>query len=672
MKNYFNKFIFGADYNPEQWPENIWEEDYEFMKKARMNTATINVFSWAKLQPDENTFNFEELDKIIYGLKKNDIKIIFATPTAAAPAWLFRKYPEIARVDFYGRRHRFGKRQFLCPSSTDYQNALKRIVEKVIKRYHDEKSIICWHINNEYGGKCFCPSCEKNFRIWLKEKYGDLYTLNQAWNSSFWSRNIYDWGEIVVPNELSVGKDEDNGSFESIISIDYSRFQSDITLKNFLSEKEIIRKYDQKRPVTTNLMGTYRHLDYFKWAKHMDIVSWDSYPAFDTPPNLTAMNHDLMRGLKDQPFMLMEQSPSQSTWQIPATVKEPGIMRAQSYQAIAHGANSVQFFQFRRSTGGCEKFHGAIIDHVSSSNTRIFKEVAGLGRELTELDSDFLGSNIVSNVAMIFDWDTYWALIYLTGMTDRIDYIEQLHTYYSYFYEKNISIDIISKEQNLRKYDLILAPFAYMISSESAQKLEQFVSHGGTLVTSCLSGIVNSNDKVYMGGYPGPLRRLTGVWVEEIAPLPTNQIESITFHQSHLTGKVSLIADYMTVDTANIIATYNTGYFKNHPAVTANVFGDGKCYYVGGIVDQNSLSYIFDHITKEKNISPVLNNTSDLEISKRSSNHNDYYIAINHKSYDIAPPQEFIGQINLINNKIITADALHAKEILIIKKERKN
>lgn len=671
MKTHFKKIIYGADYNPEQWQENVWEEDYELMKKAHLNSATVNVFSWAKLQPQEDTFHFEELDKIMAGLKKNNMQIVFATPTAAAPAWMFKKYPEIARVDFYGRRHRFGKRQFFCPSSTDYQNAVKKIVEKVMERYHDDESVVCWHINNEYGGKCYCPACEENFRIWLKEKYGDLETLNKAWNSSFWSRNIYDWDEIVVPDELSVGAENDDASINSIVSIDYSRFQSDMALKNFLLEKEIIRKYDQIRPITTNFMETYRHLDYFKWAQHLDIVSWDSYPFFDTPPSLTAMNHDLMRGMKNQPFMLMEQTPNQATWQNPAVVKAPGVMRVQSYQAIAHGANTIQFFQFRSAIGGCEKFHGTIVGHANTPNTRIFREVSALGKELTNFDSDFLNTNISSKVALIFDWDNYWSLIYLTGITKYVNYVEQLHSYYSYFYEHNISVDVVSKNQALDGYDVVLAPFLHMVSVETAEKLETFVSQGGTLVTSCLSGIVDENDNVYMGGYPGPLKEVTGVWAEEIAPLPVGQTEKIQFAKTGQTGEVSLLADYMHATTAAVLASYTSHYFENHPVITRNSFGEGACYYVGGIVDKNSLASVFEQIVKEKNLSPVIDECTELEISKRSNEQFDYYIAINHKHFDINTPQLFMGERNLINNEHITAPTLPPREVFVIKKERK-
>jgi beta-galactosidase len=440
MKKFFNKMLYGGDYNPNQWPREIWQEDMHLFKQANINSTTINVFSWAKIQPSEDTYDFSELDEIIDMLTKENIDIVLATSTGAMPAWLVSKYPETARTDYEGRRHKFGQRHNACPNSLIYQKYAGRLAAKLAERYGSNPHISCWHINNEYGGECYCESCESAFRVWLKSKYQTIEAINKAWNTEFWGHTLYDWDEIVLPNALSEGIGSDKTDFDGI-SIDYRRFMSDSMLENFKHERDAIRIYDKQTPITTNLMGTYKWLDYFKWAREMDIVSWDNYPAYDTPWSYVAMCHDLMRGLKNQSFMLMEQTPSQQNWQPYNSLKRPGQMRAQSYQTIAHGADTIQFFQLRRSIGACEKFHGAVIAHVGTGNTRVFREVSQLGAELAALGDQIIGAENKSDVGIIFDWDNYWALEYTSGPNADLKYVDQIHQYYKYFYDRNISVE---------------------------------------------------------------------------------------------------------------------------------------------------------------------------------------------------------------------------------------
>ena len=307
MEHPFNVVLYGGDYNPEQWPKEIWKEDLRLFDLAGINSATVNVFSWAKLQPSEEEYNFAELDEIIDMLSKANIQIVLATSTGAMPAWLVRKYPEVARVDYEGRRHKFGGRHNACPNSPVFQHYAHELAHRLAERYGSNPHVVCWHVSNEYGGACYCENCEKAFRVWLRKRYGTLDALNAAWNTSFWGHTFYDWDDIVAPNALGDGIPSDKTCFAGM-SIDYRRFMSDSLLGNFTMERDAIRECDPSTPITTNLMGTYKGLDYFRWAKQMDIVSWDNYPSFDTPWSMTAMNHDLMRSLKGKPFMLMETS----------------------------------------------------------------------------------------------------------------------------------------------------------------------------------------------------------------------------------------------------------------------------------------------------------------------------------------------------------------------------
>ena len=429
MESKFKRILYGGDYNPNQWPEEVWKKDMRIFKDAHINTATINVFSWAKIQPSENVYDFSYLDKVIDMLSKENYDIVLATSTAALPAWMVKKYPEVMSTDYEGRHHTFGGRHNACPNSLVYQKYARALAFKLAERYGKNEHVTCWHINNEYGAECYCDNCKKAFRVWLQDKYHTLDALNTAWNMEFWGHSLYDWDEVVVPNALSEGIGREKTAFAGI-SIDYRRFISDSLLSNYKMERDAIREVAPDALITTNLMGTFKGLDYFKWAKEMDIISWDNYPAYDTPWSQVAMTHDLMRGLKDAPFMLMEQTPSQQNWQKYNSLKRPGQMRAQSYQTIAHGADTIQFFQLRRSVGGCEKFHGAVIAHVGNENTRVFRETAKLGKELESFGNKTLGSKNPSKVGIIFDWDNYWALEYTSGPSEDLKYVDQIHQYW--------------------------------------------------------------------------------------------------------------------------------------------------------------------------------------------------------------------------------------------------
>lgn len=581
------KIFYGGDYNPEQWDHETHLEDLRMFNLAGIDIATVNVFSWALIQPDEVTYDFEGLDRIINSLYEKGIYICLATSTAAHPAWMAKRYPDVLRVDADGRKRKFGGRHNSCPNSPTYRKYSEKIADKLAERYKDHPAVLVWHVSNEYGGDCYCDNCEKAFRVWLKQRYSTLDHLNKAWNTNFWGHTFYDWDEIVLPSNLSEHWGENNSTFQGI-SLDYSRFNSDSMLDCYRLEYDAIKKHVPDSVVTTNLMGFFKQLDYFKWAKYMDIVSWDSYPGLATPVSFTAMAHDLMRGLKDgQPFMLMEQTPSQQNWQPYNSLKRPGVMRLWSYQTVAHGADTIMFFQLRRSIGACEKYHGAVIEHVGHENTRVFREVSQLGQELQMLGDTTLDATVESKVAIVFDWDNWWAIEKSSGPTVALKYVDQIHKYYAAFFRRNIQVDIVSVDADLGKYNIVLAPVLYMVKPGFAEKLERFVAAGGTFLTTFFSGIVNEHDLVTTGGYPGELRKLLGIWVEEIdALLPEQKNRIVVEAASGLLQEeyeCGMLCDLLHSEGADIIARYGDDFYAGMPAVTRNTFGKGKAWYVATI-----------------------------------------------------------------------------------------
>lgn len=663
----WQRFLFGGDYNPGQWPREVWQKDMVYFKEAGLNSATINVFSWARIQPSEEEYDFRELDDIMAMLGREGYDIVLGTSTAAVPAWMYRKYPEVGRVDAEGRRHRFGQRHNACPNSPVYQTYARRLAGELARRYGNHPNLACWHINNEYGGECFCEHCEQAFREWVRHKYQTMEHLNQAWNLEFWGHTIYDWDEIVLPSLLTEHKTYEQTAFAGI-SIDYRRFMSDSLLNNYIMERDEIRLTDRETPITTNMMGTYKGLDYFKWAREADIVSWDNYPAYNTPWSLVAMTHDLMRGLKNQPFMLMEQTPSQQNWQPYNSLKKPGQMRAQSYQSIAHGADTIQYFQLRRSVGACEKFHGAVIEHVGTTDTRVFREVAGLGQELSASGTSLMGAKNISEVGILFDWDNYWALEYTSGPNRDLKYVDQIHQYYRYFYEHNISVDMISPDTDFSQYKMIVAPVYYMVKEGGQERAEAFVRSGGTFVTTFMSGIADQSDNVHLGGYPGPFRKLCGIWVEEIDALAPEQHNTVEFNDGTC-GESRLLCDIIHLEGAEPVAAYSSNFYSGTPVVTKHRYHNGNAYYIGTQLDPAALTKVLNQAVSSAGVQPVIAEETPLEVVCRQKGNEHLYFIMNFTEHKVKLPEVFAGKEDLLTGRILTSDLSLAQYDTLIVRE---
>ncbi|MCU6796226.1 beta-galactosidase [Paenibacillus sp. WQ 127069] len=634
ISNKLNKIAYGGDYSPEQWPQEIMTEDMRMFKLAGIDIATVAVFSWSLMQPDEETYQFEWLDEIMDKLYENGVYACLATSTGAHPAWMAHRHPDVLRVDFEGRKHTFGQRHNSCPNSPTYRLYAARLARKLAERYKDHPALAVWHVNNEYGGICYCDNCAKAFRVWLQQRYGSLDQLNKAWNTRFWGHTFYDWDEIVPPNLLSEHSAETRTTFQGI-SLDYQRFNSDGLLDCYLLEYNELKTVTPDVPVTTNMMWMFKQLDYAKWAKHVDVVSWDSYPSNTTPLSHVAMWHDVMRGLKDgQPFMLMEQTPSQQNWQAYNGLKRPGVMRLWSYQAVAHGADTVMFFQLRRSVGACEKYHGAVIEHVGHEHTRVFRECATLGGELQVLGDKLLGSRIEARVAIIIDWENWWAMEFSSGPTIDLSYMTELAKYYVAFYDQNIAVDMISVEADFSRYDVVIAPVLYMVKPGVADKLERYVEAGGRFVTTFFSGIVNESDLVTLGGYPGELRKLLGIWVEEIDALFPHMSNRIVMTEGREGFKKeyssTLLCDILHTEGAEVWAEYGEEFYKGTPVLTRNSFGQGEAWYVASSPDKSFLADFATLLVKQAGIESVLAAPEGIEATRRVKDGQAYTMILNH------------------------------------------
>lgn len=622
------KIAYGGDYNPEQWDESVWEEDMRLFKLAGIDTLTVNVFSWAKLQPKEDVYDFSQLDRIMEMCRDNGMKVVLATSTGAHPAWMAKKYPEVTRVERNGMKRKFGARHNSCPNSPVYRRFSGALAEKLAQRYAGYDNIIAWHISNEYGGECYCENCASAFRSWLQKRYGTLEEVNRAWNTAFWSHTFYDWDEIEPASLLTEEWGYDRTNFQGI-SLDYRRFNSDSILDCYCIEYDVIKKHTPNIPITTNLMEFFKTLDYHKWAKYMDFVSWDSYPAWNYTPARMALNHELIHGLKDgMPFVLMEQTPSVTNWQPFNALKRPGVMRLWSYQAVAHGSDSIMFFQMRRSIGACEKYHGAVIDHVGHENTRVFRECAALGAELKQLGDKTLGTRNVSQVGILFDWNNWWAVELSSGPSADLRYVDEVSNYYQSLHDHNISTDIISVDTDFSKYKVIIAPILYMVKPGLDEKIRQFVANGGTFLTTFFSGYVNETDLVTLGGYPGKLRDILGIWVEEIDCLPPG--ESNHFMWEGEQHEATLLCDLLHSEGAEVLTTYDEDFYAGMPVLTCNRFGKGRAYYMATRPDGAFYDKLVTMLCREQGVVPVLDTPEGVEATRRTNGKQDYLFLLNH------------------------------------------
>lgn len=624
------KVPYGGDYNPEQWPREIWEEDMRLLREAHIDIVTLNVFSWAALQPNETTYDFSRLDEIMELVTKNGMKVCMATSTGAHPAWMAKKYPDILRVDFEGRRRKFGGRHNSCPNSPTYQKYSVALTKKLAERYKDYDNIVAWHISNEFGGECYCENCERAFRGWLQKKYKTVDTLNRAWDTAFWGHTFYGWDEIVAPDMRSEHFDEERTCFQGI-SLDYRRFMSDSILDCYVREQAAVKEILPDAAVTTNLMGFYKPLDYFQWAREMDFVAWDNYPSNDDGYTRIAMCHDLMRGIGGgAPFALMEQTPSVTNWLPYNALKRPGVMRLWSYQAMAHGADTVMFFQMRRSIGACEKYHGAVIDHAGSNQARVYREVAALGKELAALGKQTLGMRTKSQIALLFDWDNWWGIEYSAGPSENLRCLDEFARFYEALRGMNYNIDIVSPDMALDAYRLVVAPVCYMVKGSDDARIRAFVKNGGTFVTTFFSGIVEEHDLVVPGGYPGKLRDILGIWVEEEDALPAGAENSFVYRGK--TYPATLLCDLLHLEGAQQIdeGGYGSDFYAGMPVVTKNEFGAGRAYYLATASNEAFYRAFLANLCAEQGIEPVLKTPAGVEAASREGEGGRLLYVLNH------------------------------------------
>ena len=636
-----DRVYHGGDYNPDQWPEAVWDEDVRLMRQAGVTIATLPVFGWRALNPAEGVFTFEWLDRVIERLDAAGIDLCLATATAAQPAWVDAKYPDVLCADEYGRVRPHGNRHTFCPSSPNYRRLSADLVRAIATRYGRHPRLKLWHINNEYGGSwpnyCYCPRCAEAFRGWLRERHGSVEALNRHWNTAFWGHTYDDFAQIEPPYAHGEG---------SIMGlrIDWRRFHTEQLLGCYLNEAKILREITPDVPITTNLMGAFFSLDYRRWAPHLDIISWDNYPMWDDPAATTSFKHALMRGLHHgAPFLLLEQSPSHQNWAPSCRLKRPGELRQMSYQAVAQGADSVMYFQWRQSRACIEKYHGSILEHHGRPDARVFREVSALGAELSSLGTATLGGRVPARVAVLFDWESWWALSASSGPRRDLDYTSEVVPYYAALFASGIQTDVIGWDADFDRYDVIVAPWTTMVTAAQAARIEARVRAGASFVATHFTSRVDENDTMHEGGAPGHLRDVLGLTVEEYDALPTGATNGVRFEADGAEASVSFLCERVWLHDAKPLARYTADFYAGEPAITVNHHGLGDAYYLAAKLEPAALARFLRTVCAAHGIaSPLADGApppEGVEVSvRRADGEAPLLYLINHASSDRAIP----------------------------------
>ncbi|MEU6379944.1 beta-galactosidase [Streptomyces sp. NPDC046909] len=629
---------FGGDYNPEQWPEEVWEEDVRLMREAGVTLVSLGVFAWARLEPRPGAYDFEWLDRIIGMLDTAGIGVALATPTVVPPAWFYRAHPEALPVTREGVRLAFGSRAAICHSNPHYRTAAGEITARLGERYGRHPAVTLWHVHNEYGAplmSCFCATCERAFRHWLMDRYGTLGALNQAWGTAFWGQQYGDWDEIGVPAATPTVANPAQ-------QLDFRRFADAQARANFTAERDILHRLSPGVPVTTNFMvapSQCDSADYWAWAKEVDVVTNDHYLITDgrrTQVNL-ALAADLTRSLAGgAPWLLLEHSTSAVSWQPHNPAKEPGQMARDSLSHMARGSEGAMFFQWRQSRHGAEKFHSAMLPH-GGTGTRVWREVVELGARVGEL-ADLRGTRTRADVAMVWSWDSWWAQRLEWRPSTELDARERLDAFYEALYDRHLTVDFFPPsgvgDLDPARYPLLVVPQLYSAPASVTSAFERYVSRGGTLLVSFFSGIVDEYDAVHPGAHPGALRDVLGLTVEEFDPLlPGERITVRTLRGEAY--EADLWSEYVVPgDGCETVAVFADGRTAGRPALTRRALGGGAAWYLATRLTGDGLAAVVDLALAHTGVTPVAL-PRDVELVLRQGESGTFRFAVNHTGGEV-------------------------------------
>ena len=621
-------FARGADWNPDQWPREVWQRDIELMVAAGVNLVTLPVFAWASLEPSEGQFDFGWLDEILDAVAAAGIGVDLATGTATPPAWLVRKHPDALPVNQQGTRLDYGSRQSYCPSSEAFRSGTRRLVTAMADHYRDHPALVLWHISNEYGdhvSRCYCDKCAAGFRAWLTARYQEIGALNEAWGTAMWGQRYGSFAEVNPPRATMAPANPTH-------TLDYARFCTENINSLYVLEREVLTSVTPEIPATTNFMTVLTDIDYWKLAGELDFISFDNYPDPADPVGHlpAALNYGIMRSLAGRkPWLLLESAPSAVSWREHNVPKADGQNRAHAFQAVAHGSDAVMYFQWRASRVGAERFHSAIVGHLGEES-RTLKETSQLWHELERLEA-VTSSKVRSSVALVVDWESRWAMFGPETMpSNRLVWVEQLRAYQAVLASFGLAVDAVHPQSDFGQYDLVVAPNQFLLDSAAGARLSDYVQRGGHLVVGPFSAVVDEHNHVHEGGAPGPLRAALGVRVEEPWPVAP-QAPMVVSGTDGYSAEVADWAEYLhCADGVEVVAQYSSGPLAARAAITRNAFGAGEATYISCVLSRESLAPVLQSALSRAGIECRPVPAAAVEVVTRTDGESDFTFVINH------------------------------------------
>jgi len=667
---------FGADYYPEHWPQERWSEDARLMKEAGLNVVRVGEFAWAQLEPVEGRYDFGWLDKAIDTLAEAGIKAVIGTPTATPPAWLISKYPEILPVDENGQQKGFGSRCHYCANSPVYQEYTDKIVKALATHYRDNPHVAGWQTDNEFGchstTRCHCPGCQKAFRQWLKDKYGDLDTLNEAWGTAFWSQVYTDWEQISTPRRTVARYGSGMQAHNPGLILDFYRFSSDSNVLYQRRQVRILRSICPDKFITHNLMGLFNEIDYYDLAADLDFISWDNYPGQISTSAVVrpAMAHDVMRSMKNTTYWVMEQQSGPGGWDVISPTPRPGDLRLWTYQSLAHGADAIVYFRWRTCRSGTEQYWHGILNHDGIPRRR-YLEVQKTGQELQRIGDEIAGSRYQAGVGMLWSYESNWSL-QIQPAAPGLSYTRIASSLYRAFHRQHIPVDFVPETADLSSYRLMVAPALHIVDEETAGRLRDFAAGGGILVTTFRSGVRDRTNKITDQPLPGLLAELAGVTCVDYTSVPGDQKLPVSLNANLFASteaSCGLWCDILEVNPGvEVLASFTSDWFAGKPAVTGNSFGSGKAYYVASELDARTLEQMARFWARQAGIDPLLPEPIEsVEVTRRSKGDMSYWFLLNYGEDPVDVPLPEPGTDLISGREVAGLIHLGSKHVAIIR-----
>ena len=618
-----NALLMGTDWYPEQWTEDRWDIDLGMMEASHLDVIRIAEFSWSRLEPSEEKFDFTWLDHAIRLAERHHVAVVLGTPTAAPPAWLTQKYPETLRVEPDGQRATHGNRAHGSPTSVKYLEFCHRIAEEMAKHYGHDANVVGWQIDNEYGYALmsYNEEARTQFQGWLKDKYKSLEALNQHWTTEYWSQTYDNWSEIPIPV----------GGHNPGLMLEWKRFITFAWARYQQNQIDAIRSNsDPRQFITGNFMGYgFDSFDHFVISRPLTFVSWDDYVGTGhLDPASNGLSHDAMRGLKQDNIWIIETQPGFVNWSSLNNSLDKGEVRAMAWHDIAHGADEVGYWQWRSAMNGQEELHGTLVAPDGKPEP-LLEEVAQTAKEFSDVQAAFRGTRVVSQVALLNDYDSRWAIDW-QKQTERYDQHAILKSYYHSLRKISQSIDIISPDVSLDQYKLVVAPDLFLIPKERSKQLAAYVKNGGHLVLGPRSGMKDEFNALLPIRQPGYLADTLGAQVEQYYALE----KSVPVFGTLGEGEVATWAEYLKTSSpdAEVLLRYGAGngWLDGQPCVVTRPYGRGRITYIGGVLDEKLVVAAAQWMAKSSGITPAFGPVPDgIEASRRVGPDGSVFVLIN-------------------------------------------